>query len=105
MRRAESEPRQNLFVNRCKEGEKKLAWAVDYTPYTNELLNIIKTHWQIISDLPGCQSFPFVGLSKTRALRGIILKAKFQTETQTSTNDVSGHHRCPAVLCVSWLCR
>lgn len=94
IRRAELEPRQKLFESKERDRDKRLSWALDYTPKINELLRIVKSHWHIISDLPGCQSFSYVGLHKTKSLKDILVKSKIQEEDDSSTLTVFGHHRC-----------
>lgn len=94
VKRAELKPGNELFQNQEILRSKRLAWLLDYNTRTNDILRIVKKHWHIVSDLPGCQSFPFVGLRRTKALKNILVKAKVTGPEENFGASAIGHHKC-----------
>lgn len=67
---------------------------MDFTPRTSTVLQILKKHWHIIVEIPGCESFPLVGFRKTQSLRELLVRANLSTIRDRITTNIVGHHRC-----------
>lgn len=63
-------------------------------PRAKGILQIIRRHWHIIEDIPGCESFPTVGYKKTRSLRDILVSADRTARDQSAPTLPPGHYRC-----------
>lgn len=59
--RAEHLERKNLFWEKDKKSSHRLHWTLDYTSHSHEIVQIVKRHWHLTSDVPGCDTFPEVG--------------------------------------------
>lgn len=47
-----------------------------------------------ISDIPGCEAPPRVGLHKTQSLRSILVRADVTAERNKDMTHPTGHHKC-----------
>lgn len=70
--RAETRERVTLFQQKQFPREQRLHWTLDYTPRSREVLQILKKHWHLLFDVPGCDKFPEVGYHRTQSLREIL---------------------------------
>lgn len=70
-----------------------MVWALDYTPMTNGILSIVKKHWHIVSDIPGCKDFPLIGLRKKESLRYHLVKAMLPDTERRNLATPAGHTR------------
>lgn len=60
-----------------------------------EVLQIIRRHWYLLRDIPGCRHYPEVGYRKAQSLREILTGATFTQEQRVATiSSIRGHYRC-----------
>lgn len=57
---------------------------LDYTPLAQNVWNIIIKHWHLVSDIPGCESFPRIGFWKTWSLKDILTHRDIKEVTSAS---------------------
>lgn len=92
VRRAWEHPRDTLFKPK-DESQTRLWWALDYTPRASAIIHIVKKHWHILREIPGCKEPPQVGLRKTDSLKSLLVRSDtiFKKHTSTLPN---GHFHC-----------
>lgn len=86
---------ESLFLqHKSKENlRSRLSRAMDYTPRTTAIMKIIRRHWHLLREIPGCEKFPQTGPRKTRTLRSILVKSDMGRSRKKSSLP-SGHFRC-----------
>lgn len=58
-RRANERERESLFHSKTQEcSPQRLWWALDYTPRAASILQVIKKHWHLLKEIPGCEALP-----------------------------------------------
>lgn len=83
-----------MFQQRQTTHTNRLHRAVDYTPRTEDILQILKNHWHILSDTLGCELFPCVGFRKTSSIRDLLVKAEFTSKPHIAATSPKGHFKC-----------
>lgn len=81
----------SLFEDKQQSTNKQLCVALDFTPQTNRVIEILKIHWHIISEIPGCDVFPQIGFKKMSSLRQILVKADSFTPSDMPSKNLKGH--------------
>lgn len=92
--------RSTLFNARQINQQQGIYWSLDYTPRIMGILQIVRKHWHIISDIPGCESFPTARYKRTCLLREILVSADRPQRCEPPTNLMSGHFQ--SGLCSVW---
>lgn len=95
VRRANERPREILFHQKIEAPNSgKLWWALDYTPRSASIIQIFKKHWHLLKEIPGCESFPQIGLRKTNSLRSMLVRAEHNTRIRKTSSLPKGHFKC-----------
>lgn len=87
-------PRQSLFTQKENKKGSRLVWALDYTPKAAAITAIIRKHWHLPADIPGCQEPPLIGLRKTKTLRNLLVKSDATVQTSSTSTLPVGHYAC-----------
>lgn len=80
------------------ESFKWITAALDFTPLVSKIKHIIKQHWHLVKDLPGCDNPPRWGLRRTKTMKDILVRSDIR-EHQQRIPVVLGHHRCGFCSC------
>lgn len=91
--RARQRARESLFSPRQNDNQHRLFLALDYTPKAAMISTIVRKHWHLLNDIPGCKDPPLIGLRKTRSLRSMLVKSETKTDGKTSSLP-RGHFHC-----------
>lgn len=94
LQRASTRDCSTLFERWKNDQRPGISWSLDYTPRTRGIVQIIRRHWHIISEIPGCETFPTVGYKRTRSLKEILVSADRSNRDELPTNLPPGHFRC-----------
>lgn len=107
MHRANRRSCSSLFQQRTPEQDPGIYWSIDYTPRSTGILQILRKHWHIINDIPGCERFPKVGYKRTHSLRDILTSSDCAPQTIASSNLSRGRYRCGSCsICqISTVCK
>lgn len=62
--RADLRDRSSLFARRESNQQTRFHWAMEFFPHSREVLQILKKHWHLLYEGPGCESFPEIGYQK-----------------------------------------
>lgn len=93
--RARLRKRESLFVKTLhKEDTGRLSWAIDYSPRAMAISQIVKKHWHLVANIPGCCHLPLIGYRKTRSLRSILVHSEVSIPEDATSKTVTGHHNC-----------
>lgn len=86
----------DLFKYKQKDGVrfKGITATLDFTPLASKIKYIIKQHWHLVKDLPGCTSPPRWGLRRTKTLKDILVRSDIREHHQRIPVTVG--HRCCA---------
>lgn len=92
--RATLRSRESLFKRSSVDHNLvRIHWALDHLPRSMTISRIIRKHWHLVSDVPGCESPPQIGYRRTRSLRSILIHADVSLKENCATTDILGHHK------------
>nr|XP_028578457.1 uncharacterized protein LOC114593837 [Podarcis muralis] len=91
--RAEVKNRKDLLAIKTsdKPREDRICTSLQFTPHTSSIKKLIYKHWHLLSNIPGCQKPPIIGLKRTKSLRNYLVKSDQLTYPEASTK---GHYKC-----------
>lgn len=93
--RALTRNRDSLFKqNKPVSIPTRVNWALDHSPRSMAISSIIKKHWHLISDIPGCELPPQIGYRKSTSLRSLLVHADVVSKKTGDSVPFSGHHKC-----------
>lgn len=92
--RAIERDRNSLFKEKQQPINRQLCVALEFTPQTNRVIEILKRHWHIVTEIPGCEAFPQIGFKKMSSLRQFLVKADALRSTDMPIKTPKGHYRC-----------
>lgn len=72
----------------------RVNWALDYSPRSMAISNIVRKYWHLISDTSGCELPPMIGYHKTKSLRSILAHSNVTSNIKSDLITITGHHKC-----------
>nr|XP_060626296.1 uncharacterized protein LOC132771840 [Anolis sagrei ordinatus] len=102
--KADKIDRTTLLKECPKPIKNQIIWTQELSPYSKQITQIIKKHWHLLQDIPGCQKPPIFGNRRTRNIRDLLIHTDLITSTTTPKSTLRGHYPCGRCKCCpqSW---
>lgn len=82
-----------MFIRRPSIQQTRLHWAVEFSPHSRDVIQILRKHWHLLYDIPGCDKFPETGYRRTQSLQDMLTKTNSEIDKRSLPKSiVVGHH-------------
>uniref|UniRef100_A0A803TWT5 Reverse transcriptase domain-containing protein n=1 Tax=Anolis carolinensis TaxID=28377 RepID=A0A803TWT5_ANOCA len=98
IRKVESIDRRNLLKDQVKKHNDRIIWPLTLTQFTPKIHKILKKHWHLIRDIPGCKYLPMIANNRSRNLKDMLISSDLTTSTIKKSN-LRGHSNCGHCQC------
>nr|XP_016851826.1 PREDICTED: uncharacterized protein LOC107983290 [Anolis carolinensis] len=94
IRKAESIDRSNLLKEQTKQNNDRIIWPLTLTQFSPQIHKIIRKHWHLIRDIPGCQNLPLLANKHSRNLKDILINSDLTKPNILKKSNLRGHTNC-----------
>nr|XP_016846924.1 PREDICTED: uncharacterized protein LOC107982425 [Anolis carolinensis] len=94
IRKVESIDRSNLLKEQTKQRNDRIIWLLTLTQFTPKIHKIIRKHWHLIRDIPGCQNLPLLANKRSRNLKDILINSDLTKPNILKKSNLRGHTNC-----------
>ncbi|XP_062836681.1 uncharacterized protein LOC134298951 [Anolis carolinensis] len=102
--KAEKTDRTTLLKESAKPTKNQIIWTQELSHYSKHIIQIIKKHWHLLQDIPGCDKLPIFGNRRTKNIREYLIHTDLTTPISTPKSTLRGHYPCGHCKCCpqSW---
>nr|XP_008114451.1 PREDICTED: uncharacterized protein LOC103279723 [Anolis carolinensis] len=86
--------RSHLLRYSPKTYPSRIIWPLRLTQFSSNICEIVKKHWHMIKEIPGCQNTPMVAYKRTKNFKDMLIRSDFISPTTHNKSNLKGHTFC-----------